>query len=170
MKYLGNCIIIDELCKGITVTSHNDGFLGSDSNNIYIYIPIKESGDKEVLFSKFEVNRIPNAEIKELIDSLCLLTEDIIQKNIPLTPRQISSIKQTINSNPPKSAICLESTPAESLVLGKFKSGNNYSIKLGSTVICDLNGENNALRVFSIICSAFYRVIESIRKQINAPE
>ena len=171
MKYIGTCIITDECLNRVTVTRHNNGFLGTDNNNnTFIYIPIKEGNNKETLFSKFEVNGIAETQRRNLLDSLCSATEDIIKKNIPLTSNQIASIKQIVESNPPKSAICIESTPIDSLVLAKYRSGDNYSIKLGDKLICDINGDSNASKVESIISSAFYTVIENILRQINAPK
>ena len=167
MKYLGTCILTDEVFNKVILAKHKNGFLGLSHQNKYIYIPIKDSDNQECLYSKLEVNGIPESQLIDLIDSLNSLTNDIIKRNIPLNSKQIDNVRGIIKSNPPKSAICIETRPVESLTLGQYRSGDNYSIKLGDKIICDLNGKSNASRVFSTICSGFYNMIDNIIKQIN---
>lgn len=170
MKYIGTCILTEDILNGIKISKYNQGCYGISLNAVYVYIPIKHSNNQEPLYSKFNVNGMDETHIYELIDNLCDMTSDIVRENIPLTERQISTIKQIIESNPPKSAIYTEPNPSNSLVLGAYRSGDNYSIKLGSNIICDLNGKTNAEKIVSIISSAFYQVIKNLKKQINAPE
>jgi len=170
MKYIGICILTDELYNNIRITKYNRGYYGESLNGVYAYIPIQQSNNQEQLFSKFDVSGMSKTQICDIIDNLCNMASDVVRMNVPLTNHQISSVKQIIEHNPPKSAIITESTPSTSLVLGAYRSGDNYSIKLGSNIICDLNGKANADNIVSIIGSAFYRVIDNLRIHINASE
>lgn len=166
MKYLETCTATEDALNGIHLTKYNNGLIGKSSNGTYIYIPIKDSNQGNI-YSKFETNGISDELMKDLIDSLISMTEDIVNLCIPLTQNQIDCIKHIIKSNPPKSAICIEKDPIEEKILGQYRSGNNYSIRFESKEICDINGQNNAINVLSIITSAFYNVIDSLVKQID---
>ena len=168
MNYIGTCILTSEIYEGITITKYNEGYYGKSLYAVYAYVPIKQNNNQEPLFSKFDVSGMDTTQICDFIDNMCNMASDIVRMNVPLTNHQISSLKQIIENNPPKSAILTESTPSNSLVFGAYRSGDNYSVKLGSIVICDLNGKTNADKIVSIISSAFYKVIENLLKQINA--
>jgi len=171
MKYLGVCEnICSEALDGITLIPHNKGFIGRIDSVLYMYISIKEDEKTEAVMGKFDVSNLDITFVKSIIDSLCAFGNDYVKKITPITDRQMASLKSIVVNNPPKSSIYPESQPYESILLGIYKSGDNATIKCDSKVIFDVNGKNNASKILSILGSAVYNLIDTIKKQINAPE
>lgn len=164
MKYLGICQISDEISYGLNLKPYYYGYWSDE----LMYIPIGPQSTGNYGYAKFDMSGMNETQIKEMIKVLSDMSDDIVRINMPLSSRQLTNLKSIIESNMPKSAIREQPEPFHDITLGVYKSGDDASVKFGSTIICDLNGYRNAEKVINIIASAFYKVIDAIKYQLDS--
>ena len=171
MKYLGKKLLTDIVCKeGLLLDKYDSGYSIILNSSTHILVPIIE-GDNREYYGEFDLERIVDkSSIIAILDCLYKFSNDVTMENSPINERQMNNLITCIIQNPPSRAVCCEPKPIQSVSLGYYKSGDNYSVKFDNKIICDVNGEKNAINIFEKLYHSFHYIVDFVLINIRSTD
>ena len=170
MEYIGKIEIVEEYIRdnNLTVSKIGNALVGTNANIGFVHVlfPLSSDYSNRTMHVCFVVHK--NCDYQSIINALSSFTEDVRQSFLPLSDNQKISLCSLVNNSKPNGAFydgCCDEI--DSIKIALNKSGKNYSIQEGNSVICDLGEERAANNAFRIVKTAIGHLLESIQYLLN---